>query len=416
MNNAVMFSDDRVVMGLLAVTLGFVFYTSKSSHPLWQKFYKWVPALFMCYFLPSLLNTFHIIDGNASGLYKMAKDYLLPCSLVLLTLSVDLQRLLALGPKALIMFLTATAGIIIGGPLAMLAFTAVMPDHGFTEAGQELWRGMSTVAGSWIGGAANQAAMKETYAVPGDLFSIMVTVDIVVANIWVGILFLFINRAEKMDAWLKADTSSIVELRQTVEKFEKEHHRDTTLADLMVMFSLAMGITSLSHWLGGHTASFFGVNFPELKAWSLDSTFLWLVVYATAGGVLLSFTKAKNLEGAGASKVGSAFLYVLIATVGMHMDITAVIKHWQLFFLGMIWIAVHAILLLTVAKLIRAPTFFICVGSQANIGGAASAPVVAAAFHPSLASVGVLMAVFGYVLGTYGAYVCAEMMRLAAGG
>lgn len=415
MNNAVMFSDDRLVMGLLAVTLGFVFFTSKSAHPFWKKFYTWVPALFMCYFLPSLLNTFGIIDGNGSGLYKMAKDYLLPCSLVLLTLSVDIKRLLALGPKALIMFLTATAGVIIGGPIAMLIFTSIIPDHGFLEPGRELWRGMSTVAGSWIGGSANQAAMKETYDVPGDLFSIMVTVDIVVANIWVGILFLFINRSAQMDKWLKADTESIETLRKTVEKFEKENHRDTNLSDLMVMFAMAMGVTSLSHFIGGHTAQFFATNYPELSTFSLDSSFLWLVVYATAGGVLLSFSRAKSYEGAGASKVGSAFLYVLIATVGMHMDIMAVIDHYQLFFLGMIWMTVHAVLLITVAKLIRAPTFFVCVGSQANIGGAASAPVVAAAFHPSLASVGVLMAVFGYVLGTYGAYVCAELMRIAAG-
>ena len=139
-----------------------------------------------------------------------------------------------------------------------------------------------------------------------------------------------------------------------------------------------------------------------------------MVLTATAVGIALSFTKASAYEGAGASKIGSIFIYILVATIGMKMDLSKVLENPGLILIGVIWISVHAILMITVAKLIKAPYFFLAVGSQANVGGAASAPIVAAAFHPSLASVGILLAVMGYVVGTGGALFCAYLMEIAS--
>jgi uncharacterized membrane protein len=141
-----------------------------------------------------------------------------------------------------------------------------------------------------------------------------------------------------------------------------------------------------------------------------------LITIATFIGVFFSFTKARNYEGAGASKIGSIFIYVLVATIGMKMDLGKIFENPGLILIGLVWMTIHAGLLIVVAKLIKAPYFFLAVGSQANVGGAASAPVVAAAFHPSLATVGALLAVFGYVVGTYGAILCAELMKIVAAG
>jgi uncharacterized membrane protein len=85
-----------------------------------------------------------------------------------------------------------------------------------------------------------------------------------------------------------------------------------------------------------------------------------------------------------------------------------------LFGVGVTWILIHGGLIFIVARLLRAPVFYMAVGSQANIGAAASAPVVASAFHPSLAPVGVLLAVLGYALGTYCAWVTGQIMRAIA--
>jgi uncharacterized membrane protein len=139
-----------------------------------------------------------------------------------------------------------------------------------------------------------------------------------------------------------------------------------------------------------------------------------MISLATIVAILLSFTKAKNYEGAGASKFGSVFIYILVATIGMKMDLTMILDNTGLIFVGILWMTIHALLLILIAKLIKAPYFYLAVGSQANVGGAASAPIVASAFHPSLATVGVLLAVFGYAVGTVAAIICTILMELSA--
>jgi uncharacterized membrane protein len=414
METQALVTNDAVVLGLLAVILGFVFYTEKSEHPFWKKFYTYVPGLLLCYFLPSLLNTFNIVDSEQSNLYFVTSRYLLPATLVLLTLSVDLPAILRLGSKALIMFFTGTVGIVLGGPLALLIVGSISPETVGGDGPEAVWRGLTTVAGSWIGGGANQTAMKEVFEVGDRLFGQMIAVDVLWANVWMAILLFMAGRADAMDRRSGADTSAIAELKASVEAFHDEHARVLNLTDLMLMVAVGFGVTGLAHALGGGISGWISVSAPGLERLSLTSTFFWIVVIATTGGLLLSFTRAKNLEGAGASRVGSAMLYVLVASIGMGMDVSSIFSNPGLFAVGGIWITFHAVLLLLVAKLIRAPVFYMAVGSQANVGGAASAPVVASAFHPSLAPAGVLLAVLGYALGTYAAWICGLIMQAIA--
>lgn len=406
----VLITNDAVVLGILAVILGLVFYTSHSENRYCKAFYRYVPALLLCYFLPSLLNSFGIIDGEGSSLYKMASRYLLPASLVLLTLSVDFKAILGLGPKALIMFLTGTAGIIIGGPLALLMLGSLYPE----ALGGDIWRGMTTIAGSWIGGGANQAAMKEVFNVDGSIFSVMITVDVIVANIWMAVLLFMASRASYFDQKTGADTSAIRHLQQKIEQYHAENARIPQVTDLILILAVAFGVTGLSHVLADLIVPWIEREAPHLEMYSLTSSFFWIVVIATTVGLLLSGTKVRKLEAVGASKLGTVFLYVLVATIGMHMDVTAILDYPEMFLVGIVWMACHAGLMLFVARLIKAPLFYMAVGSQANVGGAASAPVVAAAFHPSLAPVGVLLAVLGYGLGTYGAYICGLILQQVA--
>ena len=402
-------TNDAVVLGLLAVTLGAVFWTSSRTDGFWKKFYTYVPALLLCYLIPALFNTMGLIDGNASKLYPMARDYLLPSALVLLCIAIDFGAVVRLGPKAVIMFLTGTAGVMLG---ALAAYSAMSVIHPETVAG-DTWRGMTTVAGSWIGGGANQAAMKEVFEVDATLFGQFVAVDVLVANVWMAVLLFLASRSQAFDRWTGADLTAINELKTSIEKYQAEHSRIPTLSDVMVIVAIGLGVTGLSHFLAEPTVAWISSLPAEwrLQDYSLTSGFFWIVVYATTFGLLLSFTRARSMEGAGASTIGSAMLYVLVATIGMHMDLTALLEKPWLFLLGLIWISVHGGLMLLVAKLIRAPLFFMAVGSQANIGGAASAPVVASAFHPALAPVGVLLAVLGYALGTYGAYITGLLLR-----
>ncbi len=434
MNNQPIFTDDTIVFGLLMLALGFVFYTSTSSNSIWKKFYKYIPALLMAYMLPGALTTLGIIapewtTTNATGdtikhhsqAYYVASRFLLPAALVLMTLSIDLKAIYNLGPKALIMFLTGTVGVIIGGPIAILLISIISPETVGGIGPDAIWRGLATLAGSWIGGGANQAAMLEIYEYNTANYAGMVIVDIVVANIWMAILLLGIGKSDKIDKWLKADNSAIEVLKNRVSTYATKISRNPTLSDFMVILGIAFTVVGLSHFGANNMSEFLKSNFEIIKdkssaMSSFGSQFFWMITIATFIGILLSFTKFKQYEGAGASKIGSVFIYILVASIGMKMDLTRIAKNPGLIVVGLVWMAIHVGLLILIAKLIRAPYFFLAVGSKANIGGAASAPVVAAAFHPSLATVGVLLAVFGYVVGTYGAMLCAELMKIAAGG
>ncbi len=412
------FTNDAIVLGILIIVLALIFHTAHSDKPFWKKFYTYVPALLLCYFIPALLNwPLGLISGEESNLYTISKNYFLPASLILFCLSIDLKGILGLGPKALIMFITATAGVVIGGPVALLATSYIFPGV-IDTAGDDLWKGLSTVAGSWIGGGANQTAMKEIFDVPQNLFGTMVVIDVVVANIWMGFLLYGANMTKKIDRWLKADVSAINSLEQKITDYRLSIERIPSTYNLFVLMAVAFGGVALCHLGADLIVPFLGQweeSFKAARLESLISGFFWIVVIATTLGLLLSFSRFRKLEGVGASKWASIFIYVLVATIGMQMNLKSVFENLGLFAIGLIWMAVHVALLLFVAYLIKAPFFFVAVGSQANIGGAASAPVVASAFSPSLAPVGVLLAVLGYALGTYGAIICAYLMKAVQG-
>ncbi|WP_272023934.1 DUF819 domain-containing protein [Olleya namhaensis] len=431
-----LFTNDTVVFGVLMLALGLIFYTESLKGGFWEKFYKIVPGLFMAYMLPAILTTIGLIApewetttnngtvvAHKTNLYFVASRYLLPAALVLMTLSIDLKAVFNLGWKALIMFFTGTVGIIIGGPIAILLISAISPETVGGVGPDAVWRGLSTLAGSWIGGGANQTAMLEIYGYNQAEYGKMVFVDIVVANVWMAILLIGIGKRAKINKWLKADTSSIEALKEKMSKFTESVKRNPTVTDLMLLAAIAFGTVSFAHFSADNIAPFFGRIISEIESTTikntftfLDSTFFWMISIATIVAILLSFTKAKNYEGAGASKFGSVFIYILVATIGMKIDISSIFDNVGLIAIGFVWMTIHALLLIGIAKLIKAPYFFLAVGSQANVGGAASAPIVASAFHPSLATVGVLLAVFGYAVGTLAAIGCTILMQLASGG
>lgn len=411
-----LFTNDAVVFGLLMSVLAAIFITSHSENPSWKKFYKFVPSLLLCYFIPSVFTSLGFIDPKESNLYYMASRYLLPASLVLLTLSIDIKAIMNLGWKAVAMFFAGTTGIIIGGPIALMIVGAINPEITAGAGPDEIWRGLATVAGSWIGGGANQTAMYEIFEASDTLFSAMITVDIIVANIWMAFILYGAGVSQTIDKWFKADSSAIETLKKKVADYQASIAKVTTLVDLVKMGAIAFIIVAIGHALGDIIAPWVDENSKTLSELSFNSSFFWIVVTATLGGFAMSFTKQRELEGAGASELGSLFLYILVMTIGMKMDLTAFADVPGYFIIGFIWIIMHVIVLLIVGKIIKAPFFFTAVGSQANVGGAASAPVVASAFSPALAPVGVLLAVLGYGVGTFGALLCGNIMQIISSG
>jgi uncharacterized membrane protein len=398
MHSDALIQEPVAVTAVLLVVLAILF--SVERHPKLGRLFRVVPLIVFAYFVPTVLSNTGLIP-LASPAYEFIKSWLLPASLILLTMSIDLPAILRLGKYALVLFLAGTASIVLGGPIAYLALGWLVP----ADLGEQAWKGLAALSGSWIGGGANFVAIGASVGADASILSMMVVVDVAVANIWTAVLLFFAGRERQMDAKIGADRSRIDEVRAKVESFQRKVARPTSLPDLLLISAIAIG--------GTVAATQIATALPDVG--DIIKGFTWVVILVTTLGIVISFTSLRNLEGAGASRVGSLFLYLLIASIGAHAEFRRVVETPGLMVVGALWISIHAGVLLLVRRWLRAPIFFMAVGSQANVGGAASAPVVASAFHPALAPVGVLLAVAGYVLGTYAALLCAFLLQQVHG-
>jgi uncharacterized membrane protein len=399
MNGEALITDPVGLTMVFLVIPAVIYYLQKNTRA--SVIFKYLPVLLFLYFIPALLSTFDIIPSR-TPVYKSLKAFIVPPTLVLLTMTVDFKSVLKLGPKALIMFFSGTLGVFLGAPLAYFLFHDHLP--------ADIWKGLAALSGSWIGGAGNFIAVADAVGTSESVLGMMVIVDVLIGMIWFGILFFLIGKHKEIDAKSKADTSMIEEVKENVMKFQKEHSRFPKVPDYF--YILAVGL--FFGWVSVQLSHVMPVT-------SILRAGAWKVIFCTTFGLVLSFTPLRKLDGAGASVFGAFLVYILVEVIGAGANMAEIAKYPSLLLVGMVWISVHAICLLIAMKLCKAPMFFFAVGSTANIGGTASAPVVASAFHTALAPVGVLMALCGTVTGTYVSLALAWVLEwmsksMAAGG
>lgn len=386
-----MITEPNQLFALLAGVLALVFWLS--TVPALKKFFTILPPVIWAYFLPMFLTTFGVIPDN-SEVYDWMSRYLLPFSLFLLMITVDLPSILKLGRKAIIMMLVGTAGIVIGGPLAYLIFGAFLP--------ADAWQGFATLSGSWIGGTANMLAIKESVGTSDAMMGPIIVVDTMVGYGWMGILIFVSAFQKKFDAWVGADNSAIEQANARLSEVDQTR-RPIQLNDLVYILGLTLVMTVIAIAIGD--------RLPAVGDPTIISPATWAILIVVTVGLSLSFTPIRvNLESAGASRIGFLALYLLLTSIGAQANLRAVLDAPLFLAAGAVWISVHVALLMIAAKLIKAPLFFVATGSMANVGGAASAPVVASVYHPAMAPVGLLMGVSGYILGIYAALGCAWIL------
>jgi uncharacterized membrane protein len=246
-------------------------------------------------------------------------------------------------------------------------------------------------------------AIAESVGTPDSAFGPIIVVDTVVGYGWMGVLLLFSGYQAAFDRRTGARTGAIEETNRRLAEMDQDRH-PTTVRDAAVMIGMGMA--------GAVASVALGARLPTLGDPTIISKTTWAVLVVVTGGLLLSFTRLRDFEKVGASGLGYTALYLLLAGIGAQADLRAVLQAPLYLVAGAVWIAIHVAVLLLAARMVRAPLFFVATGSMANIGGAASAPVVAGVYHPAMAPVGLLMAVVGYVLGIYGALACAWLLGI----
>ena len=382
--------DPTAILVYLVSLIGLIYYVKDQAWS--KKVFDIIPPVIWVYFLPMISTTLGITPEQ-SELYTWVKTYLLPAALVLLLLSADVRAITKLGPKALGTMFAGTLGIVLGGVISLSLFGAWLPE--------DAWQGMGALSGSWIGGSSNMVAIGTSIGVRDELFGVMIIVDTIVGYGWMGIVIFFSAFQSRLDKWNGVTSSPVDELSEHMANSVNNKPEPTTFNSLVFILVLGLGL--------GFVCLEAGKVLPDLG--KVITSFGWTVILVSLLGLALSFTPLARLEKQGASHMGNLFLYLLLATIGAKADLRAITEAPMFLVVGVVWIAIHATVLFSVGRLLKAPMFLIATSSQANIGGVVSAPIVASVYQKGMAPVGLLMGVLGNILGLYFGFLTAQLME-----
>ncbi len=375
-----MIQNPLLIILVLVVIEAFIIFVSERR--IYKKYFSFFPAVFWIYFLPMLCSSLGLLH-NKSPVYSAITNYFLPASLILLLMCVDIKAIMHLGRTALGMFLIGSLGIMTGTVLVFAVLKRIV--------GPQFWGGFGALAGSWTGGSANMIAVKEALSVPSDVFFPMVVVDTVVPYVWMAFLILMVGWQKLFDPWNHARMDLLTEFNKKVHFTLVKSFNGWQIKQVFLILVIAAAGSVLSGLLAQ--------CLPEMPG--IISTYTWTIILVSFLGIGLSLTRCRNLEHDGASRMGAGILYFVLTSIGAKASLTNLGSTCVLIFAGFCIVFVHAVFMLVGARLLRAPLYLAAIASQANIGGVASAPMVAACYQPSLAPVGLLLAVLGNILGTY---------------
>lgn len=386
-----MVKNPFIIMGILLGIESVVLWVSTQER--FKKYFQFLPGVFWIYFLPILGSTLGIIDPE-SPVYDLITTHLLPASLLLLLVPVDVQAISRLGRPALLMMLSGSAGMMLGTVISFKIFSPFI--------GQEFWSGFGALSASWTGGSANMIAVRSALGTPDAIYLPMVIVDTVVPYVWMGILVAAVSFENGFDRFTRADRRIIDDIKNKIDEARDAPEPSLKFFPAVTLILFAVG--------GSQLARLVSRQCPEIP--NVLSAYGWTIVFVSILGLGLSFTSARKLAGGGANRIGYFLLYFVLTAIGAKASLNNVGSTFILILAGFVIVGVHVIVLVVTARRLRVPLFLAAVASQANIGGVASAPVVAEIYRPGFASVGLLLAILGNVMGTYLGILTAQLCRM----
>jgi len=359
--------------------------------PFFGRMFRILPIPFWCYLLPMLGTTLGWLPTHSPA-YEFLSRQVLPVSLMLLLVGTNLKGLGRLGPLATTLMVAGSAGTMMGGLISYWLYKRWLPE--------DCWGAIGALAGSWIGGSANLLAIKEAIQIQDPLIAPVLIVDALIAYSWMAALILASGVQNRWDQWVGAGSIQEVSVSPSSRGGPLEFWKGSAW--------LASGIgISL---LGSAAAQVIGERLPPMGHVMNPAT--WTILIVTTSALALSLTPLARVEQAGASRLGTFLLYLLLSSIGARANLNAVTHAPTFFALGLTWIVIHGACLILVGRLLKAPLSLMATASQANIGGPISAPIVGATYHPAAASVGLLMAILGNILGTYLGLATAALAQL----
>jgi len=378
-----------VLTTLAAIASAFFFL----EHITKWKLFSYLPPLLFIYAVPMVFsNTGLLVDK--SPIYDVMSSTVLPFLLVVMLLKVDVVSTVRVMGKGILVMLCGTAGVVLGAPLAYAIIKGKLDPTG--------WKAFGTLAGSWIGGTGNMAAVSEGIEASGTEFGLAVLGDNAVYLVWLPILLGSKSLAGRFNRFARVDPKRVKMLEESSDGLERSEEKPA-MRHLLYLLLLGLGVTLLAETISQGLPQWP----PVLTASS------WKILLVTTFGLLLSTTPARKIPGS--HELAMALIYLFVANMGAKASLAGLKDQALWFVLGAyIWIALHGFFCILAARLFHVDIHSTAIASAANIGGAASAPVVAAHHNPKLVPVSILMALIGYAIGTYGAFVAAWLCQLLA--
>ena len=386
-----MIQNGFTYLAVLMIIGATIVYTEKKSQ---HRLFEYLPAIVIIYFVVMLFSTFGLWEKTESvtATYKTLKSNLLPAMIFLMLLLADMREIFKLGKKMLLTFFLASVSIAIGF-IGMFALF-------HSSFGPESWKPFAALSGSWMGGTANMVAIQGALDLPDSAMGYTLLIDSIDYAIWVMILLALVPFAKRFNAWSKADTSVIDEVGAKLALKEDEK-KPIDFSSLFFLLGSALFVSAFAQY---------GASF--LPTTSFLTTTTWIVIIATLAGIIFAMTPLAKISGS--SELANIMLYLIVALIASRANFTELTEAPLYIFAGFVIITIHVVIMIIFAKLFKLDLFSLGVASLANIGGVASAPILASAYSKALIPIGVLMAMMGYILGTFGGLMVGKILEMMA--
>lgn len=386
------------VLAVLCAVAAFFFLLAQITE---AKLFNYVPPLLFIYATPVFLNNLDVIPSK-SAVYTGLSQYALPAFIVLMLIKVNVPAVVKVMGKGVLVMLMGTLGVMVGGVVAYLAVHNWLSD--------DAWKGFGTLAGSWIGGTANMLATKEMLGASEAQLGLAVIADNVVYIVWLPLLLLSREFAEKFNKWARVPEGRLAAMDAAAE-LHVEEDVTPTMRQYLYLAAVIFGVTAIGHALSPVIADWVASTVPAIKSVFTETTTRILLV--TTMALILSTTTASKLPNSTA--IGTALVYIFVAGMGARASIAGLAEAPAFVLGAFIWIFIHGLFCLAGAWIFRVDIHSVAIASAANIGAVASAPIVAAHHRPSLVPASILLALLGYAMGNYLAPLTGHLARIAAG-
>ncbi|MFC7464995.1 DUF819 domain-containing protein [Brachybacterium sp. GCM10030252] len=380
-----MITDGLLMLGVLLGLSGVLIVLERTTG--WKSF-RFVPGMVLMYLLCATLNSLGVFgqDDATRGPIAQVKDVLLPAMIFLFLFGCDLRKIIRLGPKLLLTYFVAAASLFLAMVLVFLVFQAALHE--------ESWKALGALLGSWTGGSANMVAIQDILQAPESIFGYALITDTIMYSLWLMIMFASVAASPRFNRWTKADTSHLDSHMGVLE----EEKRPVTVVSLAITIFGSILVSTVVTWIGG--------LLPEWGDVVTGTT--WTILIVSVLGLIVAVTPLGKT--AGTQEVATLMLFVVIGQIASGSDFSALTQAPLYLLIGLLVLAIHAVIMVVYAKLTKTELFSLAVASTANIGGIASAPVVASAFNRQLVPVGILYALIGSFAGTFIGLAAAQVM------